>query len=70
MVEYKPPIVQEPSKPATAAVIMLHGLGDQGHGWASIAQEFSASLPHVRFIFPNAPERPITLNMGFRMPGW
>lgn len=49
---------------------MLHGLGDSGHGWADIAGQFTPILPHVRFIFPHAPERPITLNMGFRMPGW
>ncbi len=49
---------------------MLHGLGDSGHGWADIAAQFTPLLPHVRFIFPHAPERPITLNMGFRMPGW
>lgn len=70
MFKYKAPIVHEPKQPASAAVIMLHGLGDQGHGWASIAEDFASTLPHVRFIFPNAPERPITINMGFRMPGW
>jgi hypothetical protein len=40
------------------------GLGDTGDGWAGIAGEFAAQLPHVKFIFPHAPARPITINMG------
>jgi hypothetical protein len=27
-------------------------------------------LPHIKFIYPTAPTRPITVNMGMRMPGW
>jgi len=49
---------------------MLHGLGDQGDGWAPVGAQFAPKLPHVKFIFPHAPMRPITLNMGMRMPGW
>lgn len=67
--QYAKPIVNSPSSP-TAAVIILHGLGDSGHGWADVGQQLKSALPHVRFIFPHAPERPITLNMGFVMPGW
>ncbi|KAI8851766.1 Phospholipase/carboxylesterase/thioesterase [Chytridium lagenaria] len=54
----------------TATVIFLHGLGDSGHGWLPVAQELSLGLPHVKFILPHAPQIPITLNGGFRMPGW
>lgn len=49
---------------------MLHGLGDTGDGWAEIASDFQAVLPHVKFIFPTAPVRKITLNMGMSMNGW
>ncbi|OMJ19751.1 Acyl-protein thioesterase 1 [Smittium culicis] len=54
----------------TASFIFLHGLGDTGHGWSTIAGQLAEKLPHVRFIFPHAPERPITLNFGMEMPGW
>ncbi|KAJ1927906.1 hypothetical protein EC988_010201, partial [Linderina pennispora] len=54
----------------TASVIFLHGLGDSGHGWAPVAQILSRTLPHVKFILPNAPESPVTLNFGMSMPSW
>ena len=49
---------------------MLHGLGDTGNGWSEIASDFQSTLKHVKFVFPTAPSRPITLNMGMKMPGW
>jgi phospholipase/carboxylesterase len=57
-------------KPA-AAVIWLHGLGADGHDFEPIVPELGlpTSKP-VRFIFPNAPQRPVTINMGMRMPAW
>ena len=58
--------------PAPAAtVIWLHGLGADGHDFEPIVPELGlpASLP-VRFIFPNAPHRPVTINNGMRMPAW
>ncbi|KAJ2549046.1 hypothetical protein EV175_004594 [Coemansia sp. RSA 1933] len=54
----------------TASVIFMHGLGDSGHGWEPVAQILSQSLPHVKFIMPHAPEQPVTVNGGFRMPSW
>jgi len=52
----------------TATVIFLHGLGDTGHGWC---QMFDAiSEPFVKYLFPNAPIKPVTLNMGMKMPSW
>jgi len=58
------------AKPA-AAVIWLHGLGADGHDFEPIVPELGlpASKP-VRFIFPNAPQRPVTINMGMRMRAW
>jgi len=54
-----------------AAVIWLHGLGADGHDFEPIVPELRlpASKP-VRFIFPNAPQRPVTINMGMRMRAW
>lgn len=54
-----------------AAVIWLHGLGADGHDFEAIVPELRlpASLP-VRFIFPHAPMRPVTINMGMRMRAW
>ena len=54
-----------------SAVIWLHGLGADGHDFEPIVPELGlpASLP-VRFIFPNAPHRPVTINNGMRMPAW
>jgi lysophospholipase-2 len=68
---YRSPIVVPArQQPHTATVIVLHGLGDTGDGWAGAAPELAAALPHAQFIFPHAPERPISLNFGMRMPGW
>lgn len=56
----------------TATVIMAHGLGDSGAGWVSLAQTWRrrGKFDEVAFIFPNAPEIPITVNFGMSMPGW
>lgn len=54
-----------------ATVIWMHGLGANGHDFEPIVPELR--LPAgmaVRFVFPHAPERPVTLNMGMRMPAW
>ncbi len=58
----------EPPQPATSSIIWLHGLGANG-------KDFEPLVPllpnqHTRFIFPHAPERPITINGGMVMPGW
>lgn len=61
----------EPTKPATAAVIWLHGLGASGHDFAGIVPELH--LPEsmaVRFIMPHAPQIPVTINNGYVMPAW
>lgn len=62
--------VETGSKPS-AAVIWLHGLGADGHDFEPIVPELRlpASLP-VRFIFPHAPQRPVTINGGMRMRAW
>ncbi|MEK6243056.1 MAG: dienelactone hydrolase family protein [Pseudomonadota bacterium] len=54
-----------------AAVIWLHGLGADGHDFEPIVPELGlpATKP-IRFIFPNAPQRPVTINNGMRMRAW
>src|ERR1700685_2226162 len=64
-------IVMTPATPPTASVIWLHGLGADG-------TDFVPAVPQLRlpdnvaprFIFPNAPVRPVTVNNGMRMRAW
>jgi len=62
--------VNPPSKPA-AAVIWLHGLGVDGHDFEPIVPELQLpeSLP-IRFVFPHAPKRAVTINFKMVMPAW
>lgn len=58
------------SEPQTT-VIWLHGLGADGYDFEPLARELM--LPShlaVRFVFPHAPERPVTINGGMRMRAW
>jgi phospholipase/carboxylesterase len=52
-----------------AAVIWLHGLGADGHDFEPIVPELRLERP-VRFVFPHAPIRPVTINNGMRMRAW
>ena len=52
-----------------AAVIWLHGLGADGHDFEPIVPELELAKP-VRFVFPHAPLRPVTINQGMRMRAW
>ncbi len=54
--------------PASASVIWLHGLGASGHDFEPIVPLLD--LPHARFIFPHAPEIPVTINNGWVMRAW
>eukprot|EP00775_Hariotina_reticulata_P004763 gene4762-5013_t len=68
--KYREPVVFNAREKHTGTVIMLHGLGDSGEGWASVGVEWAPGMEHVKFMFPHAPNRPITVNFGMRMPGW
>ena len=61
----------EPDGEAAATVIWLHGLGADGHDFEPIVPELKLppDLP-VRFLFPHAPEREITINSGESMRAW
>ncbi|GAA6134972.1 carboxylesterase [Oceaniserpentilla sp. 4NH20-0058] len=64
-------IVIEPIKPANAVMIWLHGLGSSGDDLAPLADmlKLDDSI-HMRFIFPHAPMRPVSLNGGMPMTAW
>jgi len=58
-------------KTANAAIIWLHGLGASGHDFQNLPNELN--LPKdaaIRFIFPHAPQIPVTVNAGYIMPAW
>lgn len=56
---------------ATHAIIWLHGLGASSNDFPPVVPYLGLSAsPTIRFIFPQAPNRPITVNNGMVMPGW
>ena len=64
-------LVVETGREPVASVIWAHGLGADKHDFESIIPmlDLPDSLP-LRFVFPNAPVRPITVNGGMEMRGW
>lgn len=67
----RPPIEIETAPHPTATVIVMHGLGADGNDFVPIANELDlASVGPVRFVFPNAPVIPVTINGGYQMPAW
>lgn len=55
----------------TAAVIWMHGLGADGHDFEPIVPELGLGpRPAIRFVFPHAPLRPVTINQGHVMRAW
>ncbi|OQX14278.1 MAG: carboxylesterase [Thiothrix lacustris] len=66
-----PTVEVEPTSPATAAVIWLHGLGADGNDFVPIIPELGLPPDHgIRFVFPHAPTMPVTVNGGYVMPAW
>ena len=64
-------IVKNPNANVDAAVIWLHGLGDSGAGFSDVVPVLGLKPDHrIKFIFPNAPEQPVTINNGFVMRSW
>jgi phospholipase/carboxylesterase len=52
------------------SVIWLHGLGADGNDFVPIVQELALPPLGIRFVFPHAPMRPVTINGGFVMRAW
>ncbi|HEY7820058.1 MAG TPA: dienelactone hydrolase family protein [Vicinamibacteria bacterium] len=66
-----PAVEIDPPGSPSASVIWLHGLGADGHDFEPIVPELH--LPEgarVRFVFPHAPMRPVTINGGYVMRAW
>jgi phospholipase/carboxylesterase len=52
-------------------IIWMHGLGADGHDFEPLVPELvDRSLPALRFVFPHAPVRPVTINNGYAMRAW
>ncbi|HVK53349.1 MAG TPA: alpha/beta hydrolase [Pseudoxanthomonas sp.] len=64
--------VEQETGPAPAwSVLWLHGLGADGHDFAPIVPELvRPDWPALRFVFPHAPVRAVTINNGVRMRAW
>jgi phospholipase/carboxylesterase len=60
-----------PDASPVASVIVLHGLGADGNDFVPVAQALElAAIGAVRFVFPSAPVRPVTINGGYAMRAW
>ncbi len=69
--ELLPAVEIDPDGPPLASVIWLHGLGADGHDFEPVVPVLG--LPRdaqVRFVFPHAPMRPVTINGGYVMRAW
>ena len=65
------PIEIETAPNPTASMIILHGLGADGSDFVPVAHELDLGpVGPVRFVFPHAPVRPVTINNGYVMPAW
>jgi phospholipase/carboxylesterase len=66
-----PRFEMESAPSPTAAVILLHGLGADGHDFAGLVPELNLKgCQAIRFVFPHAPAIPVTVNGGHAMPAW
>ena len=59
-----------PGDPVAGSVLWMHGLGADGHDFEPIVPELLLDAVHLRFVFPHAPVRPVTLNQGMTMRAW
>ncbi|MEO8247925.1 MAG: dienelactone hydrolase family protein [Burkholderiales bacterium] len=67
----RPPIEIETGPNPRASVVLMHGLGADGNDFVPICNELDLTgIGPVRFVFPNAPVMPVTVNGGFPMPSW
>lgn len=64
-------VEQETGAASEWSVIWLHGLGADGHDFAPIVPELvRPHWPAIRFVFPHAPKRPVSINNGMPMRAW
>ncbi|MFP6907617.1 MAG: carboxylesterase, partial [Verrucomicrobiota bacterium] len=66
-----PCVEVNPATEPDAAVIWMHGLGADGHDFEGLVPELGLPVGHpIRFVFPHAPVRPVTINGGMPMRAW
>lgn len=71
MSDFLPAIEVSTGAKPVYSIIWLHGLGADGSDFEPVVPELGlAGLPAIRFIFPHAPEMPVTCNGGYIMPAW
>ena len=70
MSETLPAIEIETKRKPSHAVIWLHGLGADGNDFVPVVKELKLPPLGIRFVFPHAPMRPVTINGGFVMRAW
>lgn len=70
MSELLPAIEIETKPKPSHAVIWLHGLGADGNDFVPVVKEMKLPPLGIRFVFPHAPMRPVTINGGFVMRAW
>lgn len=60
-----------PAEPPRASILVLHGLGADGTDFLSLADEMRLdAIGPLRWVFPRAPVRPVTINAGHAMRAW
>ena len=64
-----PHITLESGKQPQHSIIWLHGLGADGQDFVPVADELDLPVA-IRYLFPHAPQRPVTINGGFVMRAW
>jgi phospholipase/carboxylesterase len=69
MAENPPPIILQTGRQPRHSIIWLHGLGADGQDFVPIADELDLPVA-VRYVFPHAPMRPVTINGGYVMRAW
>lgn len=71
MVSTPPTLDMETGADPRATIIVLHGLGADGSDFVPFVEEIDLSpVGPVRWLFPNAPQQPVTINGGYVMPAW
>jgi phospholipase/carboxylesterase len=72
MLETEHEVILEPADgPANAAVLWLHGLGADGYDFVPMVPELHLPVDaRIRFVFPHATVRPVTINNGYAMRAW
>ena len=64
-------VIVETAANPTCSIIWMHGLGADGHDFEPLVPELAIpGMPAMRFVFPHAPVRSVTINNGYRMRAW